>query len=381
MRRGVAIPLAIGVGAAVLTAVYASYDPRRALVAWLAAYGFGLASALGALTMVMVLHVTGAEWWRALRPIFLSPAAVTPLFVPLFVPIGASLAVYPWSQTPTGLDARTLAALEHQRTWNSEPFFLGRAAFYLATFTVLAVLLYRQGANHIEADNGRRDRTVSAVGLPVLAFAFTFASFDWLMSLEPAWVTTMYGLYVFTSGLVSALAIIAVGAWLAQGDGLLADDVAPDHFHALGRLLLMAVILWAYIAFFQLLLVWIADIPAESRFYRARAHGGWVVVNVLLFLGRFLVPFLALLSRSLKRSVQRLAIVGAWLVFMSALDFAWLVIPGAGAQLSLADAGPFVCIFALAWAYGAHLVHRPRRQAGSPSYPRALEEALTYRSP
>jgi hypothetical protein len=205
------------------------------------------------------------------------------------------------------------------------------------------------------------------------------------MSLQPGWVSNMYGLYVFTSGFVSAIAAIAIGAWLAYWSGLLPEGVGPDHFHALGRLMLMAVILWAYIAFFQLLLIWIANIPHEATFFIARSRGGWPLVNLFLIFGRFVLPFFALLSRPLKRSPVLLAGVGVWLVLMSALDVAWLVIPSAAEHLSLADLAPFVCVFALAWAYGAHLVYTrgyllaPRPVAPPP--PAALEEALSYRSP
>lgn len=389
MKRGVMIPLAVGLAAAVLTGIYATYDARRALFSWIAAYGFGLATVLGALVLVMALHVTGAQWWLALRRILLGAAGVTPLLVLLFLPVGASLgSVYPWVHPPAGLDERTLAAIEHQRSWNAPGFFLVRAVLYLGVFTALAVLLGRADAAwnaEPSPENARRERTISAVGLPILAFALTFASFDWLMSLQPAWMSNMYGLYVFTSGFVNALAVIAVAAWLAQRSGLLPESVGPDHFHALGRLMLMALILWAYIAFFQLLLIWIANIPHEITFYHARSRQAWTPVNFILILARFGVPFFALLSRPLKRSSTLLAWVGAWLVLMGALDFAWLVIPSDTRHFALADVTAFVCVFALAWAYGAHLVYTrgyllaPRPVAPPP--PAALEEALTYRSP
>jgi hypothetical protein len=386
-RRGVTLPLAVGIAAGVLTVVYGTYDAQRALVAWVAASGFGLATVVGALTLVMVLHVTGAQWWLALRRVFLGVAGVTPLFVLIFVPIAVSIGtIYPWMHAPPGLEAPTLAALEHQRAWNNPGFFIARAVVYLGTFAALSILLGRADAawdSVPSAENMKRERRISGAGIPILAFALTFASFDWLMSIQPGWQSDMYGLYVFTSGFVTALAVLAVGGWVAQRAGLLPDGVGPDHFHAIGRLMLMATILWTYIAFFQLMLIWIANIPHEITFYHAR--GGWKTVNFILFFGRFVVPFFALLSRPLKRRPGLLACVGVLLIVMGALDFAWLVIPSVTSNLAAADALPFVCVFALAWAYGAQLVYTrghlfTRIPAAAPP-PAALHEALTYRSP
>ena len=387
--RGVLVPLAIGLFAGAVTIGYALHDPRRALLAWIAAYGFGVATVLGAMVLVMVLHLTDARWWLVLRRVFVATAGTAPLFVLLFIHIGAAFTiVYPWEAPPPGLSRHIEEVLEHRRVWNQPAFFLARSAFYLATWTVLAVLLRRADAAHLEhptsAEVARSERTISAVGLPLLGFTLTFAAFDWLMSLQPGWTSNIYGLYVFTSGFVSALAVLAIGSWLSARSGLVPDGVGPDHVHAVGRLMLMAVILWAYIGFFQILLVWIANLPGEVAFYVARSRGSWGAVDVILFGGRFVLPFFVLLSRPLKRSPVRLAIVGVWLVVMSVLDFAWLTIPSMGAELALPDVLPFVCIIGLVWAYGAHLVAlRSRRAARRDvvALDPALQEALRYRSP
>ena len=393
--KGVLVPLGIGLGAGALTIAYAALDPRRALVAWIAAYGLCVASVVAAMVVVMVLHLTGARWWLVLRRVVLAAAGTAPVLVLLFVPIGAAFSlVYPWSSTPPGLPEPVDAALEHQRAWNHPAFFLARSAVYLATWTTFAILLRRADAAHVASASpeiAQRERRLGAIGLPLTAFTLTFAAFDWLMSLQPGWTSNVFGVYVFTSGLVTAIAAIAIATWLvARSDGREAENgaprggVAPDHVHALGRLLLMAVVLWTYIGFFQLLLVWIANLPHEVAFYDVRARGSWTVVDVLLFAGRFALPFLALLSRPLKRRANLLAGVAAWLLVTSVLDFAWLVIPAAGGELAAADLLPFVCVPSLVWAYGAHLVQVRRRQAESRpdiAIDPALRDALRYRSP
>lgn len=387
MKRGVTVPLGIGLAAAGLTVAYAAYDARRALVAWLAAFAFVAATVLAAAILVMIFHVTGARWWRVLRRVFIAVLGTAPLLPIFFLPIAASLdLVYPWESPPDDLPRHVERALAHQRAWNHPQVFLSRALLYLATWTALAVLLRRADAASLKEPspaNLRRERTISAVGLPLVSFTLTFAAFDWFMSREPGWVSNIFGLYVFASGLVSTLAVVALGSWLATRRDLV-SGASPDHFHAVGRLTLMAVILWTYIAFFQLLLVWIANLPAEVSFYATRSRGAWTSVDVLLLFGRFVVPFLALLSRSLKRSPAFLAAAGGWLVVTSALDFEWLVVPAGGRAPSLADAAPFVCLSALTWAYAAHLVDARGRAAAEPpevTLDPARQDALRYRSP
>lgn len=384
MRTGVLVPLGIGLAAGALSFAYALVDARRALAAWVAAYAFVLATVLGALILVMVLHVTGARWWRVLRRVVVAVAGTTPLLALFFLPIAGSLElVYPWASPAPDLPESVRHALEHQEAWNHPRFFLVRSLFYLATWTALAVLLRRADAASSRAPTAAHaawERKLSAAGLPIVAFTLTFAAFDWFMSLHPGWVSNVFGVYVFTSGLLSALAVIAVASWMASIRGL-TDGGGADHFHAIGRLTLMAVILWAYIAFFQLLLIWIANLPGEVVFYTTRSRGAWRTVDVVLGLGRFALPFLLLLSRPLKRSPLFLAALGSWLVVTSALDFEWLVVPAVSAHPSLADAAPFVCVFALAWAYGAHLVYTRGRAPEERPATAVQRDALRYRSP
>ncbi len=385
VQRGVLVPLAVGVGSGAITLLGMIHDPRRALVGWIAAYGFAASAVPAAMILVMVLHVTGARWWLVLRRVFLAACGTAPLLVLLFVPIGAAFSIaYPWASPPPDLPHATSEALEHQRAWNHGGFFLARSAVYLGTWTALAVWLRRLGEARAESpslETERRQKTLSAVGLPVMGFTMTFASFDWLMSLQPGWSSNIFGLYVFTAGLVTALSTIAIASWLAARAGLV-DGMQPDHAHAIGRLMLMALILWAYIAFFQLMLIWIADLPSEVAFYVARSHGAWRAVDWILVAGRFGLPLFALLSRPLKRSPPMLAAVAGWLVVTSAIELAWITLPSLGAGLAMFDLFPFVAVAGLFWAYGVHLFQTKApapAQAVAPD--RMREDALRYRSP
>ncbi|AKU97512.1 hypothetical protein AKJ09_04176 [Labilithrix luteola] len=356
-------------------------DTRHALLAWTSAYAFGLWTALGAMVLVMVLYVTGARWWLLVAPLLRAMIGTIPLFALLFLPIAIGAGrLYPWANEPEGLSPVMAEALEHQRSWNQPTFFYVRSAIYLVVWVVMSIVLRR--AETDESPEGQaRLRAIGGASLPILALTMTFASFDWLMALEPGWSSTMYGVYVFASGFLGALSLLAVLAWAADRRGHLDATLAPDHTHAVGRLMLMAVILWAYVGFFQFMLIWIADLPREVSFFTSRAHGPFGAIDALLLFGRFVLPFLALLSRSAKRHPLSLAVLAGWLVLMTALDFAWLGIGAIDPHLTILDLAPFLVVGAISFAYGAHRFGAERRVIPTASTQAELRESLRYRSP
>ncbi|MBX3187867.1 MAG: hypothetical protein KF819_12665 [Labilithrix sp.] len=381
MRPLVTASLAVAAASGAALVAVAIDDPRRAAFAWLAAFGWGVSAALGALTLVMIFHVTGARWSLVFHPILTSIAATLPLFALFFVPVVVAMRVlYPWAGDLARFDEPIRHAIQHQRAWNNPGFFVARAALYLATWSVLGLAVRRAHLAH-ERDPSparlARQRAISAVGLPVVAFTLCFASFDWLMSVEAGWSANMYGLFVFASGLSAALAILAVAGFMARRAGVLAEGTSSDHFHALGRLLLMSVVFWAYIAFFMLMLVWIANLPREVTFFVSRAWATSPGEALPILTVRLFVPFFLLLSRPLKRRPDALAAVGAWMIVMTAVDFVWLVMPSGVASIHLLDASPFLVVAGL-WSAAFGLVFR-RAEATSRLDP-ALAESLRYHS-
>lgn len=385
----VVIALALTVLGALGIVLQALHDPARALYAFLAAYAFGVGTALGALVLGMALIAAGARWPLVLMPRILAIASTLPVFVPLFVPIALGLRhVYPWAHDTSALDVPVRAAIAHQRTWNNPTFFLARSLVYLASWCFLALLLNRAHEAHARAPSPAtlaRQRTLSGAGLPIVAFTMTFASFDWFMSVEPGWVSNAYGLYFSCGGLMSAVSLLAVSAYRGRGHAPLTAPPNAAHFHAVGRLMLMAVILWAYIGFFQLMLPWIGDLPREVSFFAARASGSFVAFDYLLVIGHFVLPFLALLSRSLKRSPALLALVGGWLLLMNAADVAWLVLPSLGEHVHVLDVAPFLFVVGLALAHAARgyddFESRALAAAERARRDPAFAESLRYSSP
>jgi len=296
--------------------------PVPAFAAFLAAYATGVSLALGVLVLVMTAHLSGAAWFAPLRRLALAIAGTLPLFALLFLILLPGVgALYPWVHGTPMLGAR--------RAYLTVPFFVGRAAAYFALWIAAAVLLARRS---VEAGPdswrpSRGERGLAAALLPPVGIALTFAAFDWLMSLRPEWSSTIYGVYVFAGGMLGALALVAVAGFALERAGPLGGAVGTRQYHALGKLLLTFVIFWAYIAFCQLLIIWIGDVPAEVAWYVPRLRGSWTWLSALLAAGQFALPFLLLLFRSSKTRPAVLVPIAAWLLVMHYLDVYWLVAP------------------------------------------------------
>jgi hypothetical protein len=176
----------------------------------------------------------------------------------------------------------------------------------------------------------------------LFAITVTFAAFDWLMSLDAHWYSTIFGVYIFSGGVVGVLAFMTLTVLYLRGRGVLRDQITIEQYHDLGKLLFAFLIFWAYMAFSQYLLIWYANIPEETIWYHHRWEGSWKNVSLLLVGGHFVVPFFILITRGAKRNLASMAMMSAWLLFMHGVDLYWIVMPGLhphGAQLSWIDLG------------------------------------------
>ncbi|HEX5438007.1 MAG TPA: hypothetical protein VFW98_12655 [Gemmatimonadaceae bacterium] len=364
------------------TALGLLVDPRQAFASYLVAYAMGLSLALGALLLVMIGHVSNAIYFVVLRRVAESAAATLPLFALLFVPIVLGMReLYPWVAPAASLSAHTLESIAQKRAYLNVPFFILRAFIYFVIWTVFSRLLRRWSLRQDTDPTAlglRRQRQLAAGGLPPVALALTFAAFDWFMSLSPAWYSSIYGVYYFAGIMVGGIAMMAVLMYACQRTGLLTDIVTPDHYHALGKLLLTFVIFWAYIAFAQYLIIWIADIPEEATWYLARTHGSWAAWGMVVLVGNFVLPFLILLSRNMKRRPRAMAVIGIWLLFMHYADLYWLIMPSLypdGVHAHWLNVSAVVAVGGLALAYG---VRQLRGHAVVPRGDAQLERSLEY---
>jgi hypothetical protein len=311
--------LAIGVAGLLLSGVGFVVAPRQAYASWLAALAAALSLVLGVLLLVTITTVAGGRWFDPLRGAALDLVATVPLFALLFLVLVPGLgALYPWVH-----GAGPAAA-----GWLSPPWFLARALLYFAIWIAVGLTLRRWSRAHgdtADAPSGR-ERWLAAATLPALGLSFTFAAFDWLMSLAPGWSSTAFGVYWFAGGMLAALAQMALVA-VARARAASQDRLPPGLGYGLGALMLTFAVFWAYIAYSQFFIIWIADIPAEVTWYLPRLRGGWGGLALLLLIGQFVVPLLILLFRRAKQSLRVTEMVALWLLAMHYLDNYWLILP------------------------------------------------------
>jgi hypothetical protein len=319
----------IGVIATGASFVQRGSNPEQFAFSWLVAFAFWLSIALGALFFVLTHYATRAKWSVVVRRVGEHVMATLPLFIIFFVPVYLGRhELYHW------LDAEYVAhdaLLQGKQGFLNEGFFTLRAAAYLIIWSLLAWWFLR--GSYKQDQMAKDDRITksmirfSAPALIVFAVTVTFASVDWLMSLNPHWYSTMYGVYYFCGCVVGFFAFMCILTVAMRQAGLLGGAVSVEHLHDLGKMLFAFTVFWAYIAFSQYFLIWYANIPEETVFYLHRAQGGWEHVSMLLAVGHFAVPFFFLMSRSIKRRGYLLVIGSLWMLLMHLVDVYWLVMP------------------------------------------------------
>jgi hypothetical protein len=317
--------LTVGILGLALMMFGASASPAQFFRSYLVGYLFALGVTLGCLGLLMLQHLTGGHWGVVIRRPLESATRTLPVLAVLFVPLGFGLRqLYAW----TGPMEKSLSRF--QMSYLTIPGFLTRAAIYFAIWILLMLLLnswsLQQDARPERALR-RKLQMLSGPGIILYVFTMTFAAVDWVMSLSPHWSSTIYG-FLFVGGqAVSAMALmIAVAVLLGQSEPM-SGILQPRHLHDLGKLLLAFVMLWAYFAFSQLLIIWAGNLPEEIPFYVKRLRGGWGALGVLILLFHFALPFFLLLSRDLKRSARLLPRLAIAVIFMRLVDLFWMTAP------------------------------------------------------
>jgi hypothetical protein len=301
---------ALTLGALVLWIIGAAGDRAIFLQSYLWAYLFWLNVALGSLGLLLMHDLTGGRWLGGIGAWLHGAARTLPALAVAFVPLAAGMAsLWPWADEHANHDPHLLA----RSAYLNGPFFLVRA---VACFAVWSLLAWRIA--------GRAGPGVSGAGLVLFVLSVTFAAFDWGMSLQPDWYSTIYGIVFITSQAVAALsAAVLASALGVQGPTSRVQDVSHDQ----GNLLLAFVTLWAYIAFSQWLIIWSGNLPEEVTWYLPRLRGAWGGTALTLIVLHFAVPFFLLLNRPVKRRRRALAAVAALLLAMQMLHMAWLILP------------------------------------------------------
>jgi hypothetical protein len=342
---------------------------------YLIAYLFFIGIALGSMAILMIQYVTGWVWGAVIRRLLESATRTLPLMTLLFLPIALGLGhLYEWAQ-PEHVAHDPI--LQHKSLYLNVPFFLGRAVFYFTAWLATAYFLNRwslQQDDHEDARLTRRLEMLSRGGLLLYALTMTFAAMDWGMSLEPHWFSTLYGVMFMGGQGLSTFAFVIPMAALIAARPPFSRIIAPDQFHDLGKLMLAFVMLWAYFALSQYLIIWSANLPEEIPWYLARTKGGWQWVALALVVFHFAMPFLVLLSRDVKRHARAVALVATALIVARFVDLFWLLRPATapeGFTVHWTDPAAAAAIGGMwMWVFVAQLKTRPLLPLNDPHLPR-----------
>ncbi|HTN03156.1 quinol:cytochrome C oxidoreductase [Planctellipticum variicoloris] len=326
--------LTVGLGGLILAVVLGvvSGGMLRVTLAYLLSLLFFLSLSLGGLFFVMIHHLTRSGWSVVVRRLaeFIA-CGVAPLGV-LFLPI--VVAVLMGSSIPfIWNDAQLVAGdplLAGKASYLNAPFFAIRCVGYFAIWLLLSRRLL--GMSLLQDGSGDPALTnklegLSAPGLILFALTITFAAFDWIMSLDPHWFSTIYGVYYFSGSVMSFMAVLGILSVGLQRQGLLRDAITVEHLHDIGKLMFGFMCFWAYVAMSQYLLIWYANIPEETVWFKARQEHGWQYVSLILILGHFAIPFVGFVSRYAKRNASTLVFWSALLLVMQWVDLYWLIYP------------------------------------------------------
>jgi hypothetical protein len=316
---------AVGVIAAAGLALGFWLNPVAAARSYLWAYCWVLGIALGSLVLLMLQHVTGGAWGVVIRRPAEAAVRTLPLIAVLFVPLALFAGqLYPWAHPEHGpLPGGKGRYLDLSWWW-------ARAAVYFVVWVGLGFILDRWSKHEDEgrpAGWERRMRLLSAPGMGLYGLALTFASIDWVMSLEPHWFSSIFGVLFGAGQLLSGLSFCIIVVLMLADRPPYRGALVPGHLRDLGSLLLAFVMLWAYLSVSQLILIWSANLKEEAPYYVVRASGGWQYVVTLVVLLQFVAPFLILLTRDGKRNPQRLLIVAGMILVTRLVDLFWVIAP------------------------------------------------------
>jgi len=303
-------------------------SPGHFFHGYLVGFVFWTGITVGSLALLMLQHLTGGAWGLVIRRVLEASTRTFPLLLLLFIPVAIGLKhIYPWTDAAV---MNSTPALQKKTSFLNPSFFILRAFVYFAIWSALAMALNWLSLQQDRAASRevrKRMQMISGPGLVVTIICITFAAIDWVMSLDPSWYSTIYGLIFVASWALSALAFtILIMNWLSAREPMNAV-VQPRHSHDWGNLTLTLVMLWTYFAFSQYLLIWSGNLPEETTWYVARKHGGWGAIALAVVIFQFAFPFLMLLSRATKKNAQRLAMLAALILVMRIIDVIWLIEP------------------------------------------------------
>ena len=373
--------LIIGIIFAVISLALAFLRPGEFFRGYLLGYMAWLGVTLGSMAILMVRHLTGGGWGMVIRRILGAAMRCLPLMAVLFVPILFGLPkLYVWARPLDSIADKHLR--EHlqviTKTYLNVPGFIIRAVIYLAIWNLLSFLLTKWSREQDKPpmrDHSHRFKAVSGPGLILYAFSIGFAAIDWIMSIDPSWISTIYGLLILIGELLSAMCFAVVIERTLVNYKPMSEMLKPDFVQDHGKWMLTFVMVWAYFAFSQWVIIWAGNLPEEITWYMRRLNGGWGYVGLFLVVFEFAVPFVFLLSRPFKRDIRRLVWLAAWIMLMRYLDLFWIIEPNFSPTFSLTLADVVVPV-AIGGVWLAYFFRNLNSLPLLPAYDPAAHEVL-----
>jgi hypothetical protein len=328
--------IALGVGVVGLGLLALGYNSSHEhfFRAYLIAFVFWTGVALGSLAWSMIHHLSGGAWGVVTRRVFEASSRTVPFMALLFLPVAFGMQeLYIWARPEAVAVDRIL---QFKQPYLNVSFFLVRAAVYFVIWTALAYTLSAWSLQQDRAYDEKRAlrmQRLSGGGLVLYALTIFFMSVDWMMSVDPYWYSTIYGILFMGGQGLSAMAFTVAVVVLLARTAPMSKVIGPNHLHDMGKLMLAFVMLWAYFQFSQFLIIWSGNLPEEIPWYLIRMKGAWGWVSVLLIVGHFALPYLLLLNRELKRTGGTVATIAVLIIAMRFVDLFWLLGPEHGKEL------------------------------------------------
>jgi hypothetical protein len=329
--------LIVGVIFAAISVVLAFTTPQEFYRAYLLGFMCWLGVSLGSMAILMIRHLTGGGWGTVIRRILGAAMRTLPVLAVLFIPLLFGVKrIYPWAIwkiSPEAVENEHIREHLNNNHFITDSYlnfsgFLIRAIIYFAIWNLLSFLLskWSKQTDHAGApNNAQRFKAVAGPGLILYAFTISFAAIDWVMSLDPTWISTIFGLIILIGEVLSAMCFAVVVERILFNYKPMSEMLRPDFVHDHGKWMLTFIMVWAYFSFSQWLIIWAGNLPEEITFYMRRLHGGWGWIGLVLVLFHFAVPFAILLSRPFKRDIRKLVFLATWLILMRWVDLFWII--------------------------------------------------------
>jgi hypothetical protein len=338
--------LIVGVVFTLISLWLAFSRPDEFYPAYLLGFMCWLGVALGSMAIIMIRHLTGGGWGVVIRRLQGAAMRTLPLLTALFIPLLVAVAqkrMYPWAMPLSSItDDHIREHLEKHSfilpSYLNFNGFLVRACIYFIIWNLLSILLSKwskEGDSPSSRDNTQRFKAVAGPGLILYGFTISFATIDWVMSLDPSWISTIFGLIILIGEVLSAMCFAVVVERILVNYKPMSEMLKPDFVHDHGKWMLTFIMVWAYFSFSQWLIIWAGNLPNEITFYLKRLNGGWGWIALSLVLFHFAIPFAILLSRPFKRDIRKLVWLAIWLIFMRFVDLFWIIEPNFSKTLTI----------------------------------------------